>query len=53
MSDLREVVDELTYRCYRWNREQYGLKPESCFQVWGERIVEAMEARFRKEKANG
>ena len=45
-----EVVDELTYRSYAWNRRRSpGISPERWAKVFGESAAQ-MEHRFAKEK---
>lgn len=43
------IVDELTYRMYAHNRREYGVRPQSCYQLWGQTVVQAMEARYQSE----
>jgi hypothetical protein len=49
---ITHAVDELTYGMYRRNRDM-GIAAERMYCVFGEVPVESMEARYRKEKANG
>ncbi len=48
ITDLHNIVDELTYRCYAYNRQRTPqYPPEQWKCVFGN--VDAMEKRFQAE----
>lgn len=47
--NAEQIVDELTYRSYAYQRREYGVSAEQAALVFEN--AEAMEARYQEEQA--
>lgn len=46
----RETIDHLLYASYRYNRIVVGMSAEDLAKLFGQEIVEKMEAKLQEEK---